>query len=90
MNEEQFAQALDLWISYADLNHDGIVDGTEGTADPVSEKDLGIVWFDPSDSTWKDIDTWNAWKENKERAEIQNQIDVMLDEPTEYEIFGNL
>jgi len=41
-------------------------------------------------STWKDIDTWNAWKENKERAEIQNQIDVMLDEPTEYEIFGNL
>ncbi len=41
-------------------------------------------------STWKDIDAWNGWKENKERAEIQNQIDVMLNEPTEYEIFGNL
>ena len=31
-----------------------------------------------------------TWKENKEQVEIQNQIDVILDEPTEYEIFGNL
>ncbi|MDP1990027.1 MAG: antibiotic biosynthesis monooxygenase family protein [Syntrophales bacterium] len=41
-------------------------------------------------STWKDIDAWKAWQENPERAEIQNQIDVMLDEPTQYEIYGHL
>lgn len=41
-------------------------------------------------STWKDIAAWNSWKGNRERAEIQNQIDVMLGEPTKYEIYGHL
>lgn len=41
-------------------------------------------------STWKDIAAWNAWKEHKERADIQNQIDVMLGEPTRYEIYDHL
>jgi len=41
-------------------------------------------------STWKDIAAWNTWKENKERAEIQKQIDALLGEPTQYEIFGHL
>jgi heme-degrading monooxygenase HmoA len=41
-------------------------------------------------STWKDIAAWKAWQENPERAEIQNQIDIMLDIPTQYEIYGHL
>lgn len=41
-------------------------------------------------STWKDVAAWNAWEMNEKRAEIQNQIDVMLGEPTEYEIYGHL
>jgi heme oxygenase (mycobilin-producing) len=41
-------------------------------------------------STWRDIAAWNAWQVNEERAELQNQIDVMLGEPTQYEMYGHL
>jgi heme-degrading monooxygenase HmoA len=41
-------------------------------------------------STWKDIAAWNAWKENQQRKELQRQIDVMLNEPTQYEVYSHL
>jgi heme oxygenase (mycobilin-producing) len=41
-------------------------------------------------STWKDIAAWNAWQTNEKRAEIQEQIDAMLEEQTQYEIYGHL
>jgi hypothetical protein len=41
-------------------------------------------------STWQSAAAWNAWKMSPERAEIQEQIDAMLSEPTEYEVYENL
>lgn len=39
-------------------------------------------------STWQSIDDWRAWVLNKERVEIQNDIDSLLGEKTEYEIYN--
>ena len=39
-------------------------------------------------STWQSIDEWRAWVLNKERVEIQNTIDNLLGEKTEYEIYN--
>ncbi len=38
-------------------------------------------------STWKTVDDWRRWFNSEERKEIQNQIDILLEEPTEYEIY---
>jgi heme oxygenase (mycobilin-producing) len=41
-------------------------------------------------STWQSVGAWNAWKASPERAEIQNRIEAMLGEPTEYEVYEYL
>lgn len=38
-------------------------------------------------STWQNIDDWRKWFNSEDRQEIQNQIDLLTDEPTEYEIY---
>jgi len=38
-------------------------------------------------STWQNAAAWSAWQMNSERTEIQKQIDVILGEPTEYEMY---
>jgi len=38
-------------------------------------------------STWQNVDDWRKWFNSDERKEIQNQIDLLTDEPTEYEIY---
>ena len=40
-------------------------------------------------STWQSIDDWRSWVLSKERIELQKQIDALLGQPTEYEIFEN-
>ena len=40
-------------------------------------------------STWQSIDDWRSWVLSKERIELQEQIDALLGQPTEYEIFEN-
>lgn len=40
-------------------------------------------------STWQSMDDWRAWTLSKERIEVQEQIDKLLGEPTQYEIFEN-
>ena len=46
---------------------------------------------DPEDylviSTWQSIDEWKAWAANKARAEIQDEIDALLGQKTEYGIY---
>ena len=34
--------------------------------------------------TWKD---WQRWFESQERAKVQQQIDALLGEPTDYSVF---
>jgi len=36
---------------------------------------------------WQSEFYWNQWLQSKERAEIQNKIDQLLDEGTQYEIY---
>ncbi len=38
-------------------------------------------------STWQNVDAWRKWFASDERKEIQNQIDLLTDEPTTYEIY---
>jgi antibiotic biosynthesis monooxygenase (ABM) superfamily enzyme len=38
-------------------------------------------------STWQSMDNWNMWVSNKQRAEIQQKIDNLLGEKTEYGIY---
>lgn len=40
-------------------------------------------------STWRSLKDWKAWLKCRDRIEIQEQIDGLLDEPTRYEIFEN-
>ena len=36
---------------------------------------------------WQSIHYWNQWFQSKERLEIQNKIDQLLGEGTQYEIY---
>lgn len=38
-------------------------------------------------STWRSLDDWNNWFANDERKSIQSEIDLLLGNETEYEIF---
>lgn len=40
-------------------------------------------------STWQSIDDWREWTLSKERMELQERIDQLLGQPTEYEVFEN-
>ncbi len=46
---------------------------------------------DPEDylviGTWKSIDDWKAWAGSKQRAEVQDKIDALLGEKTQYSIY---
>jgi heme-degrading monooxygenase HmoA len=37
--------------------------------------------------TWQTAEDWKAWQSSDERAEIQEKIDALLGEKTEYEIY---
>ena len=39
-------------------------------------------------STWNSKEEWRQWAANAERAAVQAQIDALLGEPTEYEIYS--
>ena len=36
---------------------------------------------------WQSIHYWNQWFQSEERAEIQNKIDKLLGEETQYEMY---
>ena len=46
---------------------------------------------DPEDylviSTWQSVDHWKAWAGSKERAGIQDKIDALLGQKTEYGVY---
>ena len=46
---------------------------------------------DPEDylviSTWQSVDHWKAWAGSKERSEIQDKIDALLGQKTEYGVY---
>lgn len=38
-------------------------------------------------STWRSVEDWNAWVNNKERVKIQTEVDQLLGQETEYAIY---
>ena len=38
-------------------------------------------------STWRSLDDWNAWVNNSERIAIQEEIDRLLGEKTDYSVY---
>ena len=38
-------------------------------------------------STWDNLDAWKAWVGSKGRDEIQNKIDMLLGQKTNYEVY---
>jgi heme-degrading monooxygenase HmoA len=38
-------------------------------------------------STWDSLSAWKDWQSSKERANIQGQIDTLLGQKTEYEVY---
>jgi len=38
-------------------------------------------------STWRSHEAWEAWLSNDRRKEVQNEIEVLLDERTEYAVY---
>jgi heme-degrading monooxygenase HmoA len=40
-------------------------------------------------STWQSVEDWNNWVNSTERKEIQENIDKLIGEKTEYELYGH-
>ena len=40
-------------------------------------------------STWNSMEAWRQWAVNPEREAVQAQIDALLGQPTEYEIYSS-
>ena len=40
-------------------------------------------------STWNSMEAWRQWSVNSEREAVQAQIDALLGQPTEYEIYSS-
>ena len=38
-------------------------------------------------STWQSVDNWQQWATCRARVQLQNRIDAVLNEKTEYEIY---
>ncbi|MGZ3580473.1 MAG: antibiotic biosynthesis monooxygenase family protein [Syntrophales bacterium] len=38
-------------------------------------------------STWDSLAAWKDWQSSKERAKIQEQIDTLLGQKTEYDVY---
>jgi heme oxygenase (mycobilin-producing) len=64
------------------LNQKGYISGETFTR--LDEPGVSMVI-----STWQSLDDWRAWTLNKERVEVQEQIDKLLGGATQYEIFEN-
>ena len=39
-------------------------------------------------STWKTIEDWKRWSQSEQRMTVQNEIDMLLGEDTDYSIFS--
>ncbi len=37
--------------------------------------------------TWRSVEDWQEWRGNSKRVAIQNEIDDLLDTPTEYAVY---
>ncbi len=62
------------------LNQEGYIYGE--TLKRIDKNDECLVI-----STWRSLEDWNAWLNNEERIKIQNDIDALLGEKTQYSVY---
>lgn len=79
------ANVLDLTVLLKQLrsltlSQSGYIYGE--TLKRVDQKDECMVI-----STWRSLEDWNAWVNNSERIAIQDEIDRLLGEKTEYSVY---
>lgn len=65
------------------LNQQGYISGETFTR--LDQEGVSLVI-----STWQTLDDWRNWWFSDERKVIQDQIDILLGAPTEYELFENV
>ena len=41
-------------------------------------------------SRWESIDDWNRWRHSSQRTEIEQKIEALSGEPTEYNIYATM
>lgn len=41
-------------------------------------------------STWRSADDWNNWVANPQRVAVQEEIDLLLGDPTEYAMYEHV
>ncbi len=39
-------------------------------------------------SRWESIDDWNRWRQSSQRTEIEQKIEALTGEPTEYNLYA--
>jgi len=49
---DKFLNTVYIELPYGDENNNGIVDSTEGSSEPVSEKTLSVYWLDEEHRLW--------------------------------------
>ena len=82
---EALAPKLDVLLRklrVLSMNRKGYISGE--TFNRVDKPEVSLVV-----STWQTMDDWREWTLSKERCELQEQIDKLLGQPTEYEVFEN-
>jgi len=83
---ENAAAELDLLLRRLrslTVNEKGYITGE--TLKRVDERGESLVI-----SIWQNHDAWRNWTENKERIELQNEIDLLIGKPTQYEVYENV
>lgn len=81
--KDEYADALDLLLRSLraqTVKQKGYISGE--TYKRFDEEGQSLVI-----STWQSVDDWRRWYHSEDRQEIQSQIDLLTDEPTEYEIY---
>ena len=87
-------ESVEAILQYAEARKKGLINKlrgvTMGTPGYIAGETLKRV-DQPGESLvvtkWQSEFYWNQWLESKERAEIQDKIDQLLETPTEYEIY---
>lgn len=68
---EKFLNSVYIELPYGDENNNGIVDSTEGSSEPVSEKTLSVYWLDEEHRLWVKVSGTEVDKEeNVARAKV--------------------
>ena len=81
--KDDLAPSLDILLRQLrslTVNQKGYISGE--SLKRVDEEEMSLVI-----SSWKTLDDWRRWTANPDRIELQNEIDVMLGEQTEYEVY---